>query len=242
MIPMQNHKTSRLLWIVLAVSIAGVGLAMLLMPRPDASTDQATVAVTSNQLADIVRSVAGPDIAVVTILPPGANSHTFEPTPATLASIRNAKVVYAVGHGFDAWVNVLVADLRLPVMTVDRGVPLRASGTSIGDGAAADEEDGDGPIDPHYWLDARNAATIAATVAEDLSARFPDRREEIITNLEATRTRLLAADAEIRSILSGLVQRDIVTLHDAWYYFADAYGLHVVGSFEPSAAREPSPQ
>lgn len=243
MIPMPTKTNPKRIAFVLAFSGLVVAALLAAVPRPEPADDRDAVAVTTHQLADIARSVAGPSIAVATILPPGANSHTFEPTPATLASLARAKAVYAIGHGFDAWTGTLLADMPIPLVVVDKGITLRSSATHIGDPAAEEEEEEDvGPIDPHYWLDAKNAAVIAATIADDLAVRFPDRRAEIATNLEATRARLLAADAEVRRILAGLERRDIVTLHDAWYYFAEAYGLRVIGSFEPSAAREPSPQ
>jgi ABC-type Zn uptake system ZnuABC Zn-binding protein ZnuA len=241
---MNARKNPRLILVVLGFAALAVIALLVARPRTAPVETRDTVAVTTHQLADIARSVAGPGIAVVTILPAGANSHTFEPTPSALAAVAGAKAVYAIGHGFDPWIQTLLADAPIPVIVVDRGIALRPSATHIED-PAAEEEEGEeehGPTDPHYWLDARNAATIAATIADDLSARFPARQAEIARNLEATRARLLAADEEIRRILSGLERRDIVTLHDAWYYFAEAYGLRVIGSFEPSAAKEPSPQ
>jgi ABC-type Zn uptake system ZnuABC Zn-binding protein ZnuA len=227
------------IFIILLITVAAVAASFAIAPRRDAVTGP-TVAVTSFPLRDVVASVAGPSIRVITILPPGANAHTFDPTPATARELSGASVVYAIGHGFDAWIDTLLADAYVPKIIVDQGIELRESAEH------ADEEDGDeeehGPEDPHYWLVARNMAVVARTVAADLTTRFPDRIDEIAANLAVTEARLLAADAEITRLLADVPRKDIVTLHDAWYYFADAYGLTIIGSFEPSAAREPSPR
>lgn len=224
--------------IIVLVTVAAVVAAAALAPRRKATTG-ASIAVTSFPLQDVVASVAGPDVRVITVMPPGANAHTFEPTPAAVRALSGASVIYAIGHGFDDWIDTLLADAHVQKVVVDRGIELRETAEHEGEG---EEEDEHGPVDPHYWLVARNMAEVARTVASDLSTRFPDRRAEFAANLAATEARLMAADAEVARLLSEAPRKDIVTLHDAWYYFAEAYGLTIVGSFEPSAAREPSPR
>lgn len=227
---------------IMLITASAVAASAVFAPRR-ATPEGPSVAVTSYPLHDVVASVAGPGIRVITVMPPGSNAHTFEPTPAAVRALSGASVVYAIGHGFDDWIDVLLADAYVQKIVVDRGITLRETAEHDEEDASAhDDEDEHGPIDPHYWLAARNMVEVARTVASDLSTRFPDRRAEISANLAATEARFLAADAEIARVLSETARKDIVTLHDAWYYFAEAYGLSVVGSFEPSAAREPSPR
>lgn len=227
--------------LITLVAVAAVAASIALAPRRQTHSGP-SVAVTSFPLQDVVSSVAGPGIRVVTIMPPGANAHTFDPTPAAVRALTGASAIYAIGHGFDDWVDTLLADAYVQKIVVDRSITLRESTEHAGEEPAAGEEDEHGAVDPHYWLVARNMIEVARTVAADLSTRFPDRRDEIAANLVATEARYAAADAEITRLLADAPRTDIVTLHDAWYYFAEAYGLTVVGSFEPSAAREPSPR
>lgn len=237
---MLNRK-SVVFWGLLAI-VALATSALLLSgakPRPEGPGE--SVAVTSYPLYDMTKSVAG-DLEVTMIVPPGANSHTFEATPSTISMLRGAKVVYAIGHGFDSWVETLIGDAGVPLVVVDRGITLRASTEPFGHEEEEHAEEEHGPIDPHYWLDARNARVMARTIAEDLMQRFPERAEAIGANLARVLDEFEATDNRMRAILKDVTVRDIVTLHDAWYYFADAYGLRIVGSFEPSAAREPTPQ
>jgi len=232
---------SRRLLVAMVATGAIVWIALLLAPRQAASN--ASVAVTSYPLLDIVRSVAGPSIEVGLVMPAGANPHSFEPTPSTIAMLAGANAVYAIGHGFDDWIDPVLRETGTKKIVVDDGIALRSPVEHISDPLDATGDDHDDlDVDPHYWLDAKNAAAIAAAVAADLSGRFPEKKEEFAANLVAAQARFVDTDRMVRETLSTLTNRKVVTLHDAWYYFAEAYGIEIVGSFEPTAAREPSPQ
>ena len=99
-----------------------------------------------------------------------------------------------------------------------------------------------GEFDPHYWLSIPNAKIIASTIADDLSERFPESSEMFESNLEQYLVELDETNEEITEMLSGLENRSIVTFHDAWYYFGKAYDLEILGTFVPTAGREPTPQ
>jgi ABC-type Zn uptake system ZnuABC Zn-binding protein ZnuA len=101
---------------------------------------------------------------------------------------------------------------------------------------------GRGRVDPHYWLSAANAKAIARIVAAELTRRAPGRRVEVERSLAAYLARLDTADARIRELLADLPTRRIATFHDAFGYFAEAYGLQVAAVFEPYPGQEPSLQ
>lgn len=186
------------------------------------------IAATIFPLYDIVRHVAGPLADVVLILAPGSSPHTFDPRPAAVRSLSGAAVVFVIGHGLDDWAARLASGAGVPsLVRVDQGIALRR---------------GEEGVDPHYWLAAANAKVIAATVATELERLAPDRREAIRRSLAAYHERLDAADAEVRRLLGGLSSRRIATVHDAFGYFAAAYSLEVIATFEPYPGLEPSPR
>jgi ABC-type Zn uptake system ZnuABC Zn-binding protein ZnuA len=100
----------------------------------------------------------------------------------------------------------------------------------------------DGTVDPHYWLAPANAKAIARTVASELEGLVPARRSDIQSALTRYLGQLDAVEAEIRGILADLPTRRIATFHDAFGYFAEAFGLEVAAVFEPDPGREPSPR
>jgi zinc transport system substrate-binding protein len=201
-------------------------------PAADAGAggNAARVGATMFPLYDIAKNVAGDAVEVILITPPGASPHTFEPRPSDLRRLQGAAAVYAIGHGIDDWVGEMARGAGAAPVVVDRGVEiLKAAGEEIGD-------------DPHYWLDISNAKKMAATIADDLASRFPQAAGQFRLNLKSYLAQLVQADGRLKASLGGLVNKNIVTLHDAWYYFARAYDLNVAGSFEPTAGREPTPQ
>jgi zinc transport system substrate-binding protein/manganese/iron transport system substrate-binding protein len=201
-------------------------------PVPEARADRLTVAATIFPVYDIARQVADPIADVVLVLPPGASPHTFEPTPVAVRALSGARALFVIGHGLDDWAARLARGAGVTrLVPVDAGIPLRR----------AHDASSRGRVDPHYWLSAPNAKAIARTVAAELTRLAPDRRVEIERALAAYLARLDAADADVRRLLADLPTRRIATFHDAFGYFAAAYGLEVVATFEPYPGREPSP-
>jgi ABC-type Zn uptake system ZnuABC Zn-binding protein ZnuA len=208
--------------VFLAVAIPAIG----------AGGERVKVAATIFPLYDIARNVAGAIADVILVLPPGASPHTFEPTPASVRALSGAETLFVIGHGLDDWAARLARGAGVPrVVRVDAGIGLRRTNAEAR-----------GRVDPHYWLSAQNANAIARTVAAELARRAPGRRAEIETSLATYLARLDATDAEVRGLLADLPTRKIATFHDAFGYFAAAYGLEVAAVFEPYAGREPSPQ
>jgi ABC-type Zn uptake system ZnuABC Zn-binding protein ZnuA len=218
--------------LVVGLTLAGSLAAAACGPAPGPGP---RVAATIFPVYDIVREVAGPDVAVSLILPPGASPHTFEPTPGAMRELAGSRAVFVIGHGLDGWASRMAEGVGIAaVLPVDRGIDLLP--------AAGEEARGGESADPHYWLSLANAATIAQTVEADLEKIVPGRTAELRSRLAAYRRRLASADAGIRETLAGLPDRRIATFHDAFRYFARAYGLEVVAVFEPYPGREPSPR
>jgi ABC-type Zn uptake system ZnuABC Zn-binding protein ZnuA len=220
-----SRARCRLLVGLVAALLTGAGLT------PEARGDRVKVAATIFPLYDIVRQVAGSVAEVVLVLPPGASPHTFEPTPSSVRALGETRVLFIVGHGLDDWAARLARGAGVTrLMPVDAGIALRRTHETRG------------RVDPHYWLSAPNAKMIARTVGAELARLAPERRAEIEHSLAEYLARLDAADAEVRRLLAALPTQRIATFHDAFGYFADAYGLEVTATFEPYPGQEPSPQ
>jgi len=99
-----------------------------------------------------------------------------------------------------------------------------------------------GPIDPHYWLSIHNAEKIAENVANELSKLDPANATIYSTNAESYIAELEILEEELDAKVTNLSNPNIIALHDAWYYFAEEFGLNLVGTFEPSAGKNPTPQ
>ena len=192
-------------------------------------TSLPTVGATTTPIADITSHIAGGILNVERILPPGVSPHTFEPSPSDMKRLEDAHVIYVNGLELDTWALVIAESLAIE--TVDLSAPISPI-----------EDLHEGTFDPHYWLTPQNAALMAQTIAQDLSTRFPEHTQTFQTNLKTYLTELSATDGQIREILAGLDSRTLVTFHNSFAYFAKEYDLEVIGTFEPTAGREPTSQ
>lgn len=178
------------------------------------------VVATMSIFADFARAVGGEHVDVTSIVPIGGDPHVYEPRPSDSRLITDADVVLANGLGLSPWFEPLRVNARGEV------VELTASLT-----AAVIESD-ERP-DPHLWMVPDFVANgYVAAVEVTFAAADPAHASEFAENADRYRERLTELDAEISGILADVVpdRRKLVTSHDAYGYFADAYGFEVVGT------------
>lgn len=216
------------------ILVIALGLLVILfrqLPSSQNQTSDAKIAATIFPIYDITKNIAGDEIEVTLILPPGASPHTYEPTPSDIKSLTDVEVVYTIGYGFDNWADLISESTNAEIITLDSGIELKK---------AHDNERGN--VDPHYWLTITNAQQIAMSITIDLSRRYPTNANAFAQNLAQYSQKLAATDEDIKTLLSQKQNKNLITMHDAWYYFADEYGQNIAGTFEPTAGREPTPQ
>ncbi|MCD7928460.1 MAG: metal ABC transporter substrate-binding protein [Oscillospiraceae bacterium] len=108
-----------------------------------------------------------------------------------------------------------------------------------------DHEEGSGhtheeEADAHIWLDPARAAQMAANLAEGLAQADPDNAEAYRANAEKVQTSLSDLQAELTEQLAGLSCRQLITFHDGFHYFAQAFDLEIVAAVEEEEGSEAS--
>ena len=256
-------KKIHLLLGIVVILIAGAIWAISSNQEPTVTHDGPTVAATIFPLYDITQNIAGDALHVELLLPVGASPHTFEPSPSLIRNVEQSAVVYSIGHELDDWSQTIGDSINAEIVTVDEGIVLFESAhgdhhdeeehddheeeghDDDHDDEHEDEDDdhGHGELDPHYWLAFENARIMVGTIRDDLSARFPESADVFEQNAQTYLQQLADADEAARAtVLADVENQNLITLHDAWYYFSNSFGFNIVGTFEPSAGREPSPQ
>ncbi|CAN5262090.1 zinc ABC transporter substrate-binding protein [soil metagenome] len=190
------------------------------------------VVATMSVFADFAEAVGGDLVTVDTLVPIGGDPHTYEPTPADSAAITDADVVIDNGLGLSPWFDTLAGNVEgeLVILT---------------DGIAAEAVADAGEIDPHMWMvpDYVDRGYLVA-IQDAFATADPDNADTYAANADAYRDTLAALDAELTEEIARIPadNRKLVTSHDAYSYFAAAYGLEVSGSVvgvtteeEPSA-------
>jgi ABC-type Zn uptake system ZnuABC Zn-binding protein ZnuA len=182
-----------------------------------------TVVATTTQVADLVRSVGGERIAVDGILRPNSDPHEYEPRPSDATALAKADLVFRSGGDLDKWLDQVIDSAgghAAQVTLIDHV-------HRIGD-------------DPHWWQNPRNAILAVAAIRDALTKADPAGRRGFERRAAAYTAKLRALDASVQSCVDRVppAKRKIVTTHDALGYFADRYGVEVIGAVIPSLSTQ----
>ena len=216
-------------------------------PAPDVPAPRLTAAACILPQAWFVERIGGPRVRVDTLVAPGQNPHTYEPTPKQMARLARAGVYFSVGFPFEKQIleKVTADNPALRVVDTRAGVTLRyltkeeAAHEEAEHGGKEGHGEEAGEPDPHFWLSPRNAGIMAATIAKGLAEADPGHAAEYEERRAALQADLDKTDAALAKALAPLKGRPLFVYHPAFGYFADAYGLKQVAveieGKEPSA-------
>jgi ABC-type Zn uptake system ZnuABC Zn-binding protein ZnuA len=201
---------------------------------PKASETTAPVVLTSTTfLADIARNVAGERVEVESLLPVGADPHSYQPTPQDVAKIEQSKLLIINGAEYEDFLEPLLENAggEREVIEASAGLSPRTD---------AESEHG---IDPHLWLDPNNVIIYVENIREALTHFDPDGAAIYKSNADAYVAQLKDLDVWINEQVSQIApeKRLLVTNHEALGYFADRYGFTVIGAVVPSVSSDASP-
>lgn len=195
------------------------------------------VVATTTVLGDLVRTVGGDAADVHQLLQPNSDPHDYEPRPDDVVATANARLVFASGDGLDSWIEQVVEQSGGDARIVDLGAqaPIQRAGGA--------RDHGDGDVDPHWWHDPRNAEAATVAIRDALTRANPRARATYARNATAALRTVRALDASIRGCIATVprTRRTLVTDHDAFGYFADRYGIDVVGTVLPSLTTQAQP-
>ena len=203
-------------------------------------TERLRVVTTVSPITSIVENIGGNRISLEGVVPEGVNSHTFEPAPSVAAIISKADLIFLNG-----------LFLEEPTLEMARA-NLKPDGlvVSLGEQTVTREQwkfdfsfpEADGQPNPHLWPDPILALRYAEIVRDQLAASDPDNAAYYSANYDAFAARIATLDEAIRTAVPTIppANRRLLTYHDSWAYFAERYGLTVVGAMQPSDFSEPS--
>ncbi|WP_104169831.1 metal ABC transporter substrate-binding protein [Cryobacterium sp. M23] len=203
------------------------------------------VVATTTQVADLTRNVVGDTAGVVVtqLIQPNQSAHSYDPSVADLTALGEADVLVINGVGLEEWLDDAISASGFDGVTIDSD-----EGIEIQDIAASEEDHADDKAatdgaehshqggNPHIWTDVSNAETMAVTIVTGLSDAQPDLAPDFEANATAYTGRLAELDDWIRTNIDAVPaeQRLLVSNHDAFGYFTEAYGITYVGSIVPS--------
>ena len=196
-------------------------------------TTDSAILTSTTFLADIARNVAGDRVTIESLLPVGADPHSYQPTPQDTAKIADSKLLIINGAEYEHFLETLLENAggERTVIEASAGISPRTD---------AGSEHG---VDPHMWLDPNNVITYVDNIRKGLTEYDPEGATIYQSNADAYITELKNLDAWITEQVSQipLERRLLVTNHEALGYFAERYGFTIAGTIIESFSSGASP-
>lgn len=196
---------------IASVALIALVLGTLACGARTESASEPLVLVSIQPLAYFVEGVAGGAVRVETLLPPGANPHSFEPGIAELRSLEEASLLVTVGHPGLGFEQAILG--RLP----------KSGRIMVVDGFQGVES---GP-DPHLWLSPPETKVLVRNVTEALTEQMPEHADLFSSRGDSLLAYIDSLDKQLRTILT-ISNRTFYVFHDSWGTFARTYGLEQV--------------
>lgn len=202
------------------------GLAAILMgvlgqAAPARAADPVAVLATVGMIGDLAQVVGGDCAAVEVLIGPGNDPHLYQPRASDIARLQRAQVILHQGFNLEGRLGDVLARLQRDRVVV-----------AVGEAAVPADLllQADGAVDPHLWMDVSIWARLVPEIAGVLGRERPDCAAAITARAATFAEELAALHGWVQATLATIpqAQRVLVTAHDAFGYFARAYGLRQV--------------
>ena len=206
-----------------------IGLVLVTAAYPVRAQDRLNVVASFSILGDLAKNVGGDHVSVTTLVGPNGDVHVYTPAPADAKKVADAKLLVINGFGLEGWLPRLLqaSGGRAPTVIATKGIaPLK-----LGSGA-----------DPHAWQSVVNAKTYVANIRDALVAADPADAEVFRNQAQTYLAKLDALDREVGEAVARIPQdhRKVISTHDAFGYFAAAYGIAFIAPEGVSTESEAS--
>ena len=206
-----------------------IAICALVGAKPLHAQTKIDVVASFSIMGDFVTIVGGDRVSVTTLVGPNGDAHVYTPTPQDAKKISDARLVIVNGFGFEGWLPRLVKSSgdKAVIVTATNGIAQRAL---------------ENHADPHAWQSVVNAKVYVANIRDALAAADPAGAEAYKANAASYLAKLDALDAEVRTAIAGIpaAHRKVISTHDAFGYFAAAYGIEFIAPQGVSTESEPS--
>jgi zinc/manganese transport system substrate-binding protein len=222
---------------ILAVAAGLIGLALAPpATAQDRAQDKVKVLATFSILADFAKNVGGDRVEVAALVGPNSDAHVYAPAPADAKKVADAKIVVTNGLGFEGWMGRLVkaSGARAVPVIATKGIQPRKQAGGHGHGPDT--------ADPHAWQSVANAKIYVGNIRDALIAADPAGKSTYEANAAAYLAKLDVLDREVKAAVAAIPaeRRRIITSHDAFGYFAQAYGVDFIAPQGVSTESEAS--
>ncbi|WP_112180051.1 metal ABC transporter solute-binding protein, Zn/Mn family [Paraliobacillus zengyii] len=231
----------------------------------DSEEEKLQIYTTLYPLEYFANEIGGSYVEVTSILPAGADAHTYEPTSKTMVDIATADLFIYNGADLEAYAEKIqqaLIDEDVEMVEAAEGLDLlnyeheheeeseehahdeeeSEEHTYEEEEAESTEDDGHdhGDVDPHVWLDPMLSVSLAENIKEELVAKMPEQEETFEANYQDLVSRLESLDSNFHDTIEGYDQNEILVSHAAYGYWEKAYGIEQLAISGITSSDEPS--
>ena len=212
-----RHFRLALIFLVVAIAL------------PARAQDRVDVVASFSILGDFVQNVGGDRVRVSTLVGPGGDVHVYSPAPSDAQKIADSKLLVINGLGLEGWLPRLLqaSGSKAPIVTVTKGIaPLKLRSRA----------------DPHAWQSVPDAKIYVMNIRDALVSADPADAGVFRSRADIYLAKLDALDHEVREAIARIPpdHRKLITTHDAFGYFASAYGIEFIAPIGVSTESEAS--
>jgi len=176
---------------------------------------------------NVTKDVTG--VQVVNMTKPQTGClHDYQIMPEDMITLETAQVFVANGAGMESFMDKIIKQQpNLKIVEASKGIELI-------------KNESDGEENPHVWVSVSNAIKQVRNIADQLALIDAPNAEKYKKNADAYIAKLEKEKDKMHNALDGIKDRDIVTFHEAFPYFAKEFNLNIVGIIEREPGSEPS--
>lgn len=191
------------------------------------------VTTTIGMIADVVNNIGGEHVEAIGLMGPGVDPHLYKASQGDIRKLDEADVIFYNGLHLEGKMAEMLEKVGKSKTTV-------AVSSQLGETELRSDPSGAGVHDPHIWFNVRNWISAAQVIRDTLVEKDPTNAENYKKNAADYLAKLEELDRYAKEQIASIPEasRVLVTAHDAFGYFGDAYGIKVMGLQGMSTASE----
>lgn len=245
-------KSSIIATILAAIALNVSGCQSPSISEKNNNQTKTKVVATDSILCDLVSRIAQETISLTCLIKPGTDPHTYNPTPRDRTAIEQAQLIFYGGYNLEPKIDKLIAASNNPAPKIpvyEQAVPKPIFSDSHEHDHESDQDHDNSETksnpDPHVWQDALNGVKIVTVITQQLAKIEPKNQQQYQQNLTTISNQLIEIHSQIKQQIATIPiqQRHLITNHNAFAYYSNAYQINVIAiqgistESKPSAAR-----